>query len=560
MKLKFGSFIVFICFGLFIFSCKPQIKTEAANSEGVADTSSIDTLDTYEIPILDSLYLNSFFENNPQFDSEISLVKEFYQKRNYGCAWFNRYGLTEQSGKVVNLVRDYFVNGIVDTTILIPGIVQLLDSIQAETFKPIGNDALIKRSDVLFTTQFFIFSQKAWKGLKAEKVKKLEWFLPLNKSTEVGYLDSILSAPPSEIACSEPVFRQYLLLKNKLKEYSEIQNKGGWDSLPKLAKTLNIGDTSEIVILIKNRMKITSDYTGTDMTALIDSTFASSIIVARERFGLTSQPVIDNKFISELNVSVGNRVKQMMLNLERWKWVPADPGSNFIAVNIPEFMLHVFENGKSIKSMKVIVGKEANKTVIFSGDLKYVVFSPYWVIGGSILAKETLPAVKRSSSYLAKHNMEVVTNTNPPKVLNPSSVNWSSYSASSFPYIIRQKPGPSNSLGYVKFLFPNSYSIYLHDTPSRNLFEKEGRTFSHGCIRIAEPAWLANYLLRDDPQWNEETIDKAMHNGKEKYVTLKKTVPVYITYFPSWVDKTGKLNFRDDIYGHDARLEKEIFK
>lgn len=210
--------------------------------------------------------------------------------------------------------------------------------------------------------------------------------------------------------------------------------------------------------------------------------------------------------------------------------------------------------------MKVIVGKAANKTVIFSGDLIYVVMSPYWIIPRSIVAKETLPAVKRNHSYIANHKMEVVTNTNPPKIVNPSTIDWNNYNGSNFPYTIRQKPGPSNSLGYVKFLFPNSYSIYLHDTPSRNLFEKEDRTFSHGCIRIAEPAWLANYLLRDDPNWNKEKIDKAMHGGKEQYVTLKKKVPVYITYFTTWVDSDGNLNFREDIYGHDKKLEKELFK
>jgi len=560
MPSKLCYFLLLIVAVIALHSCKSKEATNEQPPIVTQDTIVADTLVKYQIPLLDSAYLTSFFNTYKELKGEYSQVVDFYNTRNYNCAWFNSYGLTEQTGKVINLVTDYIESGIVDTTILIPGIVSLLDSIRSETFTPEGNDSLILYSDVLFTTQFFIFSRTAWKGVHASKVKNLEWFLPVNKSTEVAYLDSILSAPPSEIAGTEPVFKQYLLLKGKIKEYSEIQKNGGWDSLPSIIKSIQVGDSSDFLIAFKNRLKVTGDYGLAERSPVMDSAFASVVFSVRNRFGLSAEPVIDAKLIKQLNVSVATRIRQIMINLERWKWVPPDPGKKFIAVNIPEYMLHVFENGTNIKSMKVIVGKAANKTVIFSGDLKYVVLSPYWIIGGSILAKETLPAVKRNPSYLSKHNMEVVTNSHPPKVVNPSSIDWNTYTASNFPYIIRQKPGPSNSLGYVKFLFPNSYSIYLHDTPTRSLFEKEGRTFSHGCIRIAEPAWLANYLLRDNPNWNEESIDMAMHGGKEQYVTLKKTVPVYITYFTAWIDKHGHLNFRDDIYQHDAKLAKEIFK
>ena len=559
MRLRYNILILLISFTFALNSCTEKKIVDTEQVEVLHDSLILDTLTKYQIPLLDSAYLNAFFDAHPEFKSEFSQVTEFYNSRNFRCGWFNNYGLTEQSGKVINLVKDYIESGIVDTTILIPGIVILLDSIRSDTFTPTGNDSLILFSDVMFTTQFFIFSRIAWKGLNATKVKKLEWFLPINKSTEFGYLDSILSAPPSDIAGTEPVFRQYLLLKGKIQQYSDIQQSGGWDSLPLITKSIQIGDTSEVLIALKNRLKISGDYILSERSTVMDSAFAEQIVSIRERYGLSAEPKIDESLIKQLNVHISIRIKQIMLNLERWKWVPADPGNNFIAVNIPEYKLHVFENGKIIKTMKVIVGKSANKTVIFSGDLKYVVLSPYWVIGGSILAKETLPAVKKNSSYLSKHNMEVVTRTNPPKVVNPSSINWDKYTASNFPYIIRQKPGPSNSLGYVKFLFPNSYSIYLHDTPSRNLFDKEGRTFSHGCIRIEEPAWLANYLLRNDSNWNEESIDKVMHGGKEKYVTLKESIPVYITYFTTWIDKEGQLNFRNDIYQHDAKLAKEIF-
>ena len=186
--------------------------------------------------------------------------------------------------------------------------------------------------------------------------------------------------------------------------------------------------------------------------------------------------------------------------------------------------------------MNVVVGKDLHQTVVFNGDIKYVVFSPYWNIPPSILKKEILPAIKKNPNYLSKNNME-----------------WNGNG-------VRQKPGPSNALGLVKFLFPNSFNIYLHDSPAKNLFGAQTRAFSHGCIRLAEPKKLAVYLLKDDPQWTEKKIDAAMHAGKEKYVTLKNPVPVFIGYLTAWVDQQGRLNLRKDIYKRDQALAEMLLQ
>ena len=237
-----------------------------------------------------------------------------------------------------------------------------------------------------------------------------------------------------------------------------------------------------------------------------------------------------------MNTPIQKRIEQLIVNMERARWVPAKPASNFLLVNIPQFKLSVFENDTLAWDMNVVVGKEVHKTVIFSGDLKYVVFSPYWNVPPGIMKNEILPALKRNPDYLKKHNME-----------------WNGNQ-------VRQRPGPSNSLGLVKFLFPNSYNIYLHDSPSKPLFKEEKRAFSHGCIRVSEPRRLALYLLRKDNRWTPEKVDAAMTSGKEQYVTLKETVPVNIVYFTAWVDSKGRLNFRDDVYKRDARLMETIFQ
>jgi murein L,D-transpeptidase YcbB/YkuD len=221
--------------------------------------------------------------------------------------------------------------------------------------------------------------------------------------------------------------------------------------------------------------------------------------------------------------------------MERMRWVPAQPTGDFILVNIPQYRLTVYENGKPSFGMNIVAGTTQNKTVIFTGNLQHVVFSPYWNVPPGILKNETLPAIRRDPSYLSRHHMEMHNGG------------------------VRQKPGPWNSLGKVKFLFPNQYNIYLHDTPSKSLFDEQKRSFSHGCIRVADPPKLAASVLRNDKSWTKERIQKAMNAGKEQFVTVKETLPVYIAYFTAWVDDTGLLNFREDVYGHDKKMAAHLF-
>jgi murein L,D-transpeptidase YcbB/YkuD len=221
--------------------------------------------------------------------------------------------------------------------------------------------------------------------------------------------------------------------------------------------------------------------------------------------------------------------------MERCRWVNDNPTGDYLVVNIPQFKLLVYEHDSLAWDCNVVVGKEMHKTAIFQGTLKTIVFSPYWNVPPGIMNKEILPAIRRNPNYLSRNNME-----------------WNGNQ-------VRQKPGPNNALGRVKFLFPNSYHIYLHDSPAKSLFNENKRTFSHGCIRVAEPRRLAQYLLRHEPSWTTERIDAAMNQTKETYVTLKETLPVYIVYFTAWVDRDGRINFRDDVYKRDARLMEALF-
>ena len=226
--------------------------------------------------------------------------------------------------------------------------------------------------------------------------------------------------------------------------------------------------------------------------------------------------------------------------MERMRWSSDTRPPNLLRVNIPEFRLHVMQDSAEVMQMDVVVGARATHTTIFNDTLTTIVFSPSWDVPSSIVHKEVLPGIAKNANYLAKHDMKIVGGSKD----DPE---------------VRQLPGATNSLGRVKFLFPNSFSIYMHDTPAKSLFDNEDRAASHGCIRLAHAEQLADFLLRNDPNWPPDKIHDAMMSGHEQPVKLAQPWPVTIEYFTAWVDRDGVLQFRKDIYGHDASLAGELF-
>jgi murein L,D-transpeptidase YcbB/YkuD len=297
---------------------------------------------------------------------------------------------------------------------------------------------------------------------------------------------------------------------------------------------LILHDQSKDVVSLRKRLFELGDLNSDTASEVFDEGLQNAVKSFQYRYGMTPDGVAGPAFFKYINTPLQEYIRQIIINMERARWVPTDLKRRYLIINIPSFTLYAYDADTIHFAMNVVVGRDVHKTVLFSGDIKYVVFSPYWDIPPSILKNEILPGIRRDPNYLKRNNMEWIGNR------------------------VRQKPGPKNSLGLVKFLFPNSYNIYLHDTPAKSLFEKSSRAFSHGCIRLGEPEKLADYLLRDDPQWTAEKINRAMHAGSEKYVTLKDPVPVYIGYMTAFVDNAGRINFRDDVYKRDGALEKTI--
>jgi murein L,D-transpeptidase YcbB/YkuD len=273
--------------------------------------------------------------------------------------------------------------------------------------------------------------------------------------------------------------------------------------------------------------------------------------------GLKATGKIDKLTFDELNQKVGFWIKQIMVNMERLRWIPEKMEKNYLFINIPEYSLHVIENNKEIWTTKVVVGKTVTKTSIFKGNLSQIVLNPFWGLPTSIVKNEILPKIKKNSNYLAHNSIEVFSGKNK---INPNNIHWNKYGeGENVPFFFRQKPGKNNSLGKIKFMFPNNYHIYLHDTPAKKRFGDTKRAFSHGCIRVENPKKLALYLLKNQLIWNEQKVDRVLSTNKQTGINVRPTMPVYIAYFTAWVNGGGQLNFRNDLYNLDRKLSKEVF-
>ncbi len=499
--------------------------------------TSITTSTSFNNLFFDSIQIEGFLKSHEEFKPYEEQFLNFYKERNYQFAWFDNKGIAEQSFNFLNLLNSS-VSDLQDSSLYNPNLTHLYETAVADTLhqQPLENVLITELS---FTGQFFAYAAKVYKGSDIDAAD-LGWFIPRKKLNLSALLDSSIKSKATDIEIYAKQNPQYKKLQEHLVRYNELAKTTSFDSIPQIKKPLKKGDSSYVVALIKRRLYALGDITITDSSFIFDSLTTIAVKKFQRRMGLSIDGAVGNKMIEELNVSLKWRIRQILVNMERLRWMPPEKDSNYILVNIPEYRLHVFDSGKTVMDMNVIVGKSANSTVIFTGNLKYIVFSPYWNVPTSIVKKEIVPSLEKNSNYLEKNHMEITGKSN------------------GLP-LVRQIPGPFNSLGLVKFLFPNNYDIYLHDTPNRDLFSQSSRSLSHGCIRISEPKKMAQYLLRYDTSWNSKNIDSSMNLTKERWVTLKKTIPVLIVYFTAWVDKSGELNFRKDIYGHDEKMALKLF-
>ncbi len=530
--------IALFIFGMTIFySCKTAEQKAKKEERKISKRDySISKDNSYNDIFLDSADVIKYIAQNTISDSISRRIISFYNTRNYEYAWFSSDGISEQAMGFSSLLN--FSN---DTTSKQKKLEKEMDNLMADSNLQVRkNIKSIRNTELLLTERLIEYSLTNFeKGYV--KRKELERFIPFKKENPLELADSLLNKKHKDDKYFSDINKSYKLLEDQLRRYVDIAKSGGWPSIGKVnLREFKQNHSSSQVISMKRVLIATGDIQLKDTSDLYDSNLRNGIKSFQLRFGFTPDGKLDDKLIKEMNVSVINRIKQILINMNRMRWLPQEPEGRLIEVNIPAFTLQVHNGKDAIFSMPVVVGKEGHNTTLFSDMMTTIVFSPYWNVPSSIVKNEIIPGMDADPNYLDVHNMEITGQQG------------------NLP-VVRQKPGPENSLGKVKFLFPNSFNIYLHDTPAKELFNKDIRAFSHGCIRVYDPEKLSNYLLKNNDDWTPEKIKKAMNSGNEQYVKLKKPVPVFITYYTAWVDGDGVLNFRDDIYGHDKEVAQKMF-
>ncbi len=370
------------------------------------------------------------------------------------------------------------------------------------------------------------------------------------------------------VAKAEPPYAGYRRAEAALATYSRLAQEGDGEPLPIPGKAVRPGNTYPELAQLIGRLRQLGDYPAPGSAsggeapaggAMYEGAVEEAVKHFQERHGLEPDGTLSKDTFTALNVPLKVRVQQLQLTLERYRWVPPSFPEPPIVVNIPEFRLHIFqwEPGGPL-SMNVVVGKAyRHQTPVFADNMQYLIFRPYWNVPPSIQRSELVPKIRRDRNYLAEKSFEV-TNSNGEVVTDGAVTDDVLSALAAGALSIRQKPGPKNALGLVKFIFPNSYDVYLHSTPSTELFSRARRDFSHGCIRVQDPVGLAAWVLRDRPEWSVDRIRAVMNGDQTVEVRLDKPIPVLIFYTTAFVQEDGEIQFYDDVYGQDTSLENVL--
>ncbi len=380
----------------------------------------------------------------------------------------------------------------------------------------------------------------------------------LTEASKAADFAAWLAAQPP----SNPRYRRLRALLSALRIRKE---EGGWTVVPE-TRVLKPGMEGREIRLLRRRLMESGDLAVDEpLSGRFDDRLERAVRRFQMRHGLKADGIVGRQTLEELNRPIDDRIRQVVLNLERRRWLSFDLGQRYLFVNIADFSLKLVERPvptareHTLFTTEVVVGTRYRQTPVFSRPLRYVVLNPYWNVPRSIAVHEILPILRRDPAYLARMGMEVLSGwTADAKPLDPSTIDWKALSPRSFRYRFRQRPGPKNALGRIKFMLPNPYHVYLHDTPAKELFRHPVRTFSHGCIRVHEPLALGGMLLARQG-WTEERLAAEIATGERRIIRLRDPLPVHITYVTAWVNRDGTAHFRKDIYGRDRRLLRLLF-
>ncbi|KPK90987.1 hypothetical protein AMJ80_07780 [bacterium SM23_31] len=487
------------------------------------------------------------------------VLPNFYHNRTFRPAWSNDSGPLNSVVTMLSIVREANSEGLDSNDYHLVKLEDTLKMLQENesTGKPL-NPRILVDLDLLLTDAFLMYGSHLLAGKVNPETIDSEWFANRRKLDLAQVLETALQSDRIEESIKSllPPQKGYERLKQALAFYKDIAADGGWLSVPEGIK-MQVGYRGERVLFLRNRLSKTKDlsYSPNADSDLFDKVLEKAVLNFQRRHGLNADGIVGALTLAALNVPVENRINQIELNMERWRWLPNDLGKRYVLVNIADYTLDVVEDDKSLITMRVVVGKNYRRTPVFSGEITYLVLNPHWNIPKNIAIEDFLPLIQKNYRYLSAQNIKVFDGWGvSTKEIDPGTVDWLKVKPETFNYIFRQAPGPLNPLGRIKFIFPNKFNVYLHDTPQRELFQETERTFSSGCIRIQKPVALAEYLLKDDPAWTREEILAEINKGIERTIDITEKINIHLLYWTAWADKEGTVHFRNDVYNRDMRL------
>lgn len=524
----------------------------------------------------------------PDFSDYRAQVKSFYQPVNYQPAWTKDNQATAQARGIIRALEESEKAGLRATDYDGPRWQDRLAHLG-----PSASPSDLARFDLALTVSAMRYLADVHSGRISPKYFKFGLDVRHKRYDLADFLRAKLVTAKDVapvLAEVEPPYPGYQRTKAALERYLALVKEGDSEPLPRVKKPVEPGGIYPGLLQLDKRLRQLGDLAPGAVTDLQSGTYQGALVEAVKHFQQRHELAPDGSLgaatIQQLNVPLRRRVTQLRLALERWRWLPHDLPPRFLSVNVPGFSLYAYENHHVSMSMAVVVGRafrgdkrtalpeDIHQTPVFMDEMEYVIFRPYWNVPVNITRKEILPALKKDPEYLSKHQYEVYDNQRKVIIIQDQLDEKVLEQLQAGDLEFRQKPGPANSLGLIKFVFPNNYDVYLHGTPEKQLFERSRRDYSHGCIRVQDPVALAHWVLRDNPDWTQEHIlaaIKAEYPKKKKktkpgepeepvQVKLSKPIPVLILYATAYVEENGDVGFFDDIYGYDKDLERALDK
>ncbi len=476
------------------------------------------------------------------------LIQEFYARRGFGPAWSD----PALANELRKALADSYHDGLDPADYHLP----LLKQLAVEVDSPQATAELRAQNDILMTEGLLRLAYHLSFGKVDPESFDPQWNYgrTLAETDVIGEIDTAIASGRlyDRIEALKPTHPVYVALKRELVRYRAFEATGGWTSLPG-GPTLKAGASDERVPELRRRLIVSGDLPSqaASDSLIYDEEMVNAVRRYQERTGLDPDGAVGGATLKEINVPVTDRIRQLRINLDRGRVLLQDLPQEFVIVNIAGFTAYFVRGSQIVWTSRVQVGKPYRRTPIFRSEISYLVWNPTWTVPPGIIANDILPAARKDPESITRKGLKVIDSSG--RVIDPASVDWSRYRSGNIPYTLRQDPGPSNALGRVKLMFPNSYLVYLHDTPSQNLFERSERAFSSGCVRVERAIELAELVLNDPERWNRNSIDAVIKSGQIQNVTLRRKVPVLLAYWTAWVDPQGRMNFRHDLYEQDAR-------